>query len=143
MDLVLFFIFIYLLLNGLYRGFLGFIAKLLGFVVGLYLSIPFYKTLSGYLSKIFSGSFFFLDFLSFFLIFLFIVSTFTIFERVLKGKLYKRKMVVLTDRLLGAFVGVLSFLLIVFLLIKMQESNPLAKKLISQSKIVSMIKKSI
>ncbi|MCX7761018.1 MAG: CvpA family protein [Hydrogenothermaceae bacterium] len=140
MDLILTVLFVYLLLQGVYRGFLGLFLNVAGFLLGLYISIPIYKTFSNFLSKFFSGSFFFLDFLAFFLIFVFVISTFIIVEKLLKLKIYKKRKIVITDKFMGASLGIVSFLLILFFLIKIESSSPLAEKLISQSKIISIFK---
>ncbi|MCX7738314.1 MAG: CvpA family protein [Hydrogenothermaceae bacterium] len=141
MDLFLFFVLLYLVFNGLYKGFSGLVLKSLGFVVGVYLSLPLYRFVSTQLSKIFSGSFFLMDFFSFFLIFLFVLSTFLVVERLLKGRLYKKRMIAIADRVLGGILGVLVFILLLVFLLRFENESPLAEKLLSSSKIVEMFRK--
>lgn len=141
MDLVLSLVFFYLVFNGFYKGFTGFVLKTIGFIVGVYISLPVYKLISPYFSKIFSGSFFLLDFFSFFLVFLVVLSTFVVVERLIKGKLYKRKRLALTDRVLGGMFGFFVFVFLVFFLMKFEKESPLAEKLLSKSKIVEIFKK--
>lgn len=141
MDTVLLLLFIYLVFNGVYKGFSGFILKSLGFVLGLYISLPAYKFLSVYLSRIFSGTFFLVDFLSFFAIFIFILSTFLLFEHILKKRLYRKKMIMFTDRVLGGFLGFTVFLLLLIFLVRLESQNIIVEKMLSDSKIVNIFKR--
>lgn len=141
MDTVLLLLFIYLVFNGVYKGFSGFILKSLGFVLGLYISLPAYKLLSVYLSKIFSGAFFLVDFLSFFTVFIFILSTFLLVEHILKKRLYRKKLIMVTDRVLGGFLGFTVFLLLLIFLVRLENHNIIVEKLLSDSKIVNIFKR--
>lgn len=141
MDTVLFLILVYFIFNGIYKGFTGFVLKSFGLIIGLYLSIPIYKTLSSLLAKIFSAGVFILDFVSFLSVFIFIISTFWIFEKVIKRKLYKRKTLAITDRLLGGLMGGFVFLLLVIILLRLESENVFVSKLLSDSKIVQLFKR--
>lgn len=141
MDIVLLLLLLYLVFNGIYKGFSGFLLKILGLVIGLYISLPVYKFVSGYLSKIFSGTFFLLDFLSFFIIILFVLSTFLLMEHILKKRLYRKKVFAITDRVLGGFLGFAVFLFLLIFLIKLESQNVIVEKLLSDSKILDVVKR--
>lgn len=140
MDTVLLILLAYLVFNGVYKGFTGFILKTSGLVVGLYLSIPIYKTVASLMAKLFSAGVFLVDFISFMVVFVFIFSTFLLFEKFIKSKLYKKKMLAITDRLLGGLLGIVIFIFIVLTLVKLEPENVIVSKLVSDSKIVQMFK---
>ncbi|MEZ0323341.1 MAG: CvpA family protein [Hydrogenothermaceae bacterium] len=139
-DLILTILFVYLLLQGLYRGFLGIFLKVGGLLLGLYISIPVYKTFSNFLSRFFSGSFFLLDFLAFFIIFLFVLSSFILIEKLIKSRIYKKRKIFILDKFIGVSLGIVSFVLIIIFLTKLESSSLLAQKLLSESKIISIFK---
>ncbi|MBX0310265.1 MAG: CvpA family protein, partial [Sulfurihydrogenibium sp.] len=64
-DLILLLIFIYLIFNGLYRGFFNIFLKILGFGLGVFLGYLFYKPFSIFFSKVFSGNILIIDFMAF------------------------------------------------------------------------------
>lgn len=141
MDTAFLLLLLYLVFNGIYRGFSGFILKSFGLLLGLYLSLPVYKFFSAYLSRIFSGSSFLLDFLSFLAIFLFIISTFLVMEGIIKKRLYRKKVLALTDRILGGVLGFSVFILLIIVLVRLESQNIIVSKLVADSKIVELFKK--
>lgn len=141
MDIVLLILLVYLVFNGVYRGFSGLIFKTSGLVLGLYLSIPVYKTVSSVLVKLFSAGVFIIDFVSLLVVFILIFSTFLLFEMFIKSRLYKRKMLAITDRLLGGVLGILVFVFLVLIIVRLESENVIINKLVSDSKIVEMFKK--
>lgn len=141
MDTVLLVLLAYLVFNGAYKGFTGFTLKISGLVLGLYLSIPAYKAVASVLAKLFSAGVLLVDFVSFFAVFVLIFSTFLLFERFIKSRLYRKKMLAVTDRLLGAVLGVVVFMLVVLTLVRLESENVVVSKLVSDSKIVEMFKK--
>lgn len=141
MDVVFLLLLFYLVFNGLYKGFSGFLLKSFGLFLGLYLAIPTYKVISPFLSTMFSGAFFLIDFLSFITVVVFILSTFLIAEKFVKKKLYRKKAVVITDRLLGGLLGFVVFILLLIILVKFESHNVIVDRLLSDSKIVELFKR--
>ncbi len=140
-DLILGLFFIYLFINGLYRGFFNIFIRLSGFFVGIFLGYLLYKPFSMVLAKAFSGNILILDFLSFAFIVFIVLGFSMIIEKILKKYLYSIKYIKFGDRLLGAVLSIVGFLFVILILSDIKNKNKLANVLISKSKIIQTVEK--
>lgn len=140
-DLILGLFFVYLFINGVYRGFFNIFIRLSGFLVGVFLGYLLYKPFSIILAKVFSGNILILDFLSFAFIVFIVLGFSIIIEKVLKRYLYSIKYVKLGDRLLGGVLSLVGFIIIILILSDVKNKNKVANILISKSKIIQTVEK--
>ncbi len=140
-DLVLALFFVYLFINGVYRGFFNIFIRLSGFFIGVFLGYLLYKPFSIFLKNFFSGNILALDFLSFTFIVLIVLGFSIIVEKILKKHLYSIKYVKLSDRILGGVLSIVGFIFITFILSDIKNKNKVLNILISNSKIVQTIDK--
>ncbi len=137
-DIILSLIFLYLIIIGIYKGFVDLFFKFLGIGIGFFLAIIWHREISDFLSKYFSGSELLIDFLSFVFIFLFVFSFFMVLNTVLSNYVYKVKLVFFADRLLGVFLGIVVFFLILYSLYILSISNEAVNEILQESKIFKM-----
>jgi len=136
-DLILLLIFIYLIFNGLYRGFFNIFLKILGFGLGVFLGYLFYKPLSIFFSKVFLGNILIIDFMAFSFIVLLTLGLSIIVDSLLKKRLYTIKYVKLTDRILGGLLAIGIFSFSLFIISEVKNKNKVLNTLLSSSKLVS------
>jgi len=134
-DIILALIFLYLIIIGLYKGFVDLFFKFLGIGFGFFIAIIWHKELSKYLSKYFAGNELLIDFLSFIFIFLFIFSFFMVLNAILSNYIYKIRFVFIIDRFLGLILGVAVYFLILYSLYVLAISNEAVNEILQDSKV--------
>ncbi len=140
-DIIFLLFIVCLILIGFYKGFFYILINFISIFTGIYLAIKFNNYLIGLFSQIFKTQELTLKILSFLFIFLFSVSTFSIIHKILEKIIHQSKILTLTNRLTGAFMGLLIglFCLYYFSII-IQTNKKLEKAIFKDSKIYEILK---
>ncbi|NPA52620.1 MAG: CvpA family protein [Aquificae bacterium] len=143
LDIIFALIFLYLIIIGLYKGFVDLFFKFLGIGLGFFIAILWHKELSNYLSKYFKGNEVLIDFLSFAFLFLLIFSFFMVLNTVLSRYVNRITFFAFLDRILGVFLGILVFFLIMYSIYVLSLSNEAVYELMQSSKLYKHFEKFI
>ena len=135
-DLVLVIILIYLMILGLYKGFIDIIFKFIGLAVGLFIAVVYFKPLSNFLSKYFHADEFILDFFAFLFLLFLGLFTFVILNILLSTFLYQIKILKITDKIFGLISGIALYIVILYLLTFLYHKNDIMHDILSSSKII-------
>ncbi len=142
-DILLALIFLYLVIVGLYKGFVDLFFKFLGIGLGFFIAIVWHKELSVYLQKYFNGNTLIIDFLSFVFLFLLIFSFFMILNAILSRYITQITFFAFLDKILGLLLGILVFFLIMYSLYVLSISNDAIYEIMQNSKIYKEFEKFI
>ncbi len=135
-DLALVIILIYLMILGLYKGFIDIIFKFIGLGAGLTLAILYYKQFGDFLLKYFKTEQFIIYFFSFLFLLFLGLFTFVILNAFLSAFLYRIKILKITDKILGMISGVGLFFVILYLLTYLYYQSDIMHDILASSKIL-------
>jgi len=140
-DIILGILLFYFVLIGAYRGFIELFLKLIGIGIGVFAAFKYTPAVSSFLSGYFKASPFIMDFFSFSLILIFVLSLSYLVHRVVKKNFLRKKKFSFWDKVVGAVGGVLIFIVVVAIIVHLSGHNKLIYDLTSSSKIISFFRK--
>ncbi len=143
LDILFSLIFLYLVIVGLYKGFVDLFFKFLGIGVGFFIAILWHKELSSYLSKYFNGNQVLIDFLAFIFLFLLIFSFFMILNSILSRYVHQITFFSFLDKILGLFLGIIVFFIIMYSIYVLSITNDAVYEMMQGSKIYKYFEKYI
>ncbi len=135
LDIIFSLIFLYLVIVGVYKGFVDLFFKFLGIGIGFFIAILWHKELSTYLSRYFQGNEVFIDFLAFIFLFLLIFSFFMVLNSILSRYVYRLAFFAFVDKILGLILGLIVFFLIMYSMYVLSISNDAVYELMQNSRI--------
>ncbi len=133
LTLLLFFI-------GVYKGFFSLMFNFTSIIVALFSGIKYGKYIGQLLAKYFQADILILKILSFLFIFAVIWSTFKLVEKLAYFFIKKNQIVSISDRIMGGVLGLLSSLILIYMVQSYTDKNEELKRLTEKSIVIQTIK---
>ncbi len=140
LDFVLILTFIYLLVAGFYYGLAASTIRFIGVIIGIYLSLIFFKPIASFMNKYLHANETLVEFLSVFFIFSSIIVISFMFKVLVKDKVEENYKIKIIDKIVGGLFGLFLYIFILYALIKYSNEGSIIYDLTSQSKIIMTLK---
>jgi len=140
LDFVLILTFIYLLVAGFYYGLAASTIRFIGVIIGIYLSLIFFKPIAFFMNKYLHTNETLVEFLSVFFIFSSIIILSFMFKVLVKDKVEENYKIKIIDKIVGGLFGLFLYIFILYALIKYSNEGSIIYDLTSQSKIIMTLK---
>lgn len=140
LDFVLILTFMYLLVAGFYYGLAASTIRFIGIIIGVYLSLIFFKPISHFMNKYLHLNETIVEFISIFIIFSSIIVLSFMFKVLVKDKVEENYRIKIIDKIVGGLFGLFLYIFILYALIKYSTEGSLLYDLTSQSKIIMTLK---
>ena len=140
LDFVLILTFIYLVVAGFYYGLAASTIRFIGIIIGVYLSLIFFKPISNFMNKYLHLNETIVEFISIFIIFSSIIVLSFMFKVLVKDKVEENYRIKVIDKIVGGLFGLFLYIFILYALIKYSTEGSLLYDLTSQSKIIMTLK---
>ncbi len=140
LDFVLILTFIYLLVAGFYYGLAASTIRFIGVIIGIYLSLIFFKPIAFFMNKYLNTNETLVEFLSVFFIFSSIIILSFMFKVLVKDKVEENYRIKIIDKIVGGLFGLFLYIFILYALIKYSNEGSIIYDLTSQSKIIMTLK---
>ncbi len=140
LDFVLILTFIYLLVAGFYYGLAASTIRFIGVIIGIYLSLIFFRPIASFMNKYLHANETIVEFLSVFFIFSSIIVISFMFKVLVKDKVEENYKIKVIDKIVGGLFGLFLYIFILYVLIKYSNEGSIIYDLTSQSKIIMTLK---
>ncbi|RUM61578.1 MAG: hypothetical protein DSY66_01660 [Persephonella sp.] len=140
LDFILILLFVYLLIFGFYYGLFANIVRFIGIILGIYMSMLFFKPIAHFINGYLKLNTTIVEILTAFVIFLIFFFISLTVKILVKDKVEENPKFRFIDRIIGGFLGIVIYIFILFALVKYSSEYEILNELTSQSDIITLLR---